>query len=420
MTPVAGNVRLLLDVLREPAPREIRWPSNPEWDWRDFTTLCDRHAVSSFVYCRLRNLNAPSGLLHQLRLRFYEISGRNYHLTKKLIELTSLLERERIPVLAYKGPAVAMMAYGDLVSREHQDIDVMVREEDLIESVALMKRLGFEHQPFWAGRPYLTPCFCRPENPRHIARAEEIPFHSPDRNYFVDLHWNLGPGWRTLFPDIRKVWDRVQKIDLLQAQVSTFCREDLFLILCSHGTKHRWSSLKWLVDIARLLHGCDSWDWSRVEEMVALRPKAGMCASLGLLLAQELLALTIPQEAARVLPVTKPVGEMASGIRDQIMREGQSSGHYFRTVLELEERPLARMKYRASIAIRYPAGLFSEVVVQVCEKDRALIFLPKRLNFLYYLIRPARLMGKHLFVKPWLRIVRRKSQAAGAHVADLS
>jgi hypothetical protein len=56
---------------------------------------------------------------------------------------------------------------------------------------------------------------------------------------------------------------------------------------------------------------------------------------------------------------------------------------------------MARMKYRTSREIRHPGGLFSEIIIQVSPKDRALIRLPEKLRLLYHLIRPARLAVKH-------------------------
>jgi len=427
IAPIGEHTRLLVQLLRQPLPQpvpqpvpdDLRWPSTAQWDWRAFAAACDEHKVASLVYCRLRELagvQVPPGLLEHLGTRFYEISARNYHLARKLVELTALLEAARVPVLAYKGSAVAMVAYGDLALREHQDLDLLVREEHLIQAVGVMSRAGFEAQP-QGNRPYFVPYLPQPENPKHVAWAEEIVFRAPDRNYFVDLHWRLGHDFWTAFsPDARKVWERSGRVSLPQGSVSTFCQEDLFLALCSHGTKHRWLCLKWLVDVARLLREAETWDWSRVEEMIRIRPGAGVSASLGILLAHELLDAPIPAEAARMLPAGKRVPAAAAAMRDEILLHGQTSGNYYDTLLELEGRPLARMKYRATVVVRAPAGLFREVFVQVSDKDRALTHLPEKLQFLHHLIRPARLVVKHsgrVAAKTWRRLRRGRPRPSG-------
>ena len=388
----------LLRLLKTPVSGDLSWLPSTQQDWRPFAAACDFHHLVPFVFCRLRDLagdSVPPGLLGHLRTRFYEISANNYRLAKKLVDLTSLLRSHHIPVLAYKGPAVAMSVYGDLALRQYTDLDLVIRKEHLLKAVGVMKRCGFEIVPT-LGRPQMIPRLFHPENPSHLALAEEIPLWAPDKTYFVDLHWQLGHGpWRAFSPDVETMWDRAQKLDLPHGRVSTFCSEDLFLALCYHGSKHRWSHLKWLLDVAELLRKTETLDWSRIEEMIRIRPRARASASLAILLAQELLNAPLPAEAAKIVPATQRTIAEAAAIREEILSRGQTSGNDYRTLLALEERPLARMKYRASRVLRYPGGVFSEVVLQVSPKDRAFIALPEKLQFLYHLIRPSRLVAKH-------------------------
>ncbi len=175
------------------------------------------------------------------------------------------------------------------------------------------------------------------------------------------------------------MWERTEKLNLPHGSVSTFCREDLFLALCYHGSKHRWSRLKWLLDIAEILRKVETLDWFRVEEMIRVRPGARASASLAILLAQELLNAPVTAEVARIVPATQRTIAEAAAIREEILLLGQTSGNDYPTLLELEARPLARMKYRANRMLQYPGGMFSEVVLQISSKDRAVIPLPDRL-----------------------------------------
>jgi hypothetical protein len=392
------EIHCLLQLLRTLVSGDLSCRPSIQQDWRPFATACDSHQIAPFVFCRLRDLvgdSVPSGLLEHLRARFYEISANNYRLAKELVDLTSLLQSHGVPVLAYKGPALAMALYGDLALRQYCDLDLVVRKEHLLKAVGVMSHCGFEIVPT-LGRPQMLPYLCRSENPRHLARAEEMTFRAPDKTYFVDVHWQLGHGpWRAFSPDAEKIWERTEKLDLPQGSVSTFCDEDLFLALCYHGSKHRWSCLKWLLDVAELLRKAETLDWFRIAEMMRVRPRTRASASLAILLAQELLNAPVPAEAARIVPATQRTLDEAAAIREEILLRGQTSGNDFPTLLALEERPLARMKYRTARAARYPGGLFSEVVLQVSPKDRAFIRLPEKLRFLYHVIRPARLVVKH-------------------------
>jgi putative nucleotidyltransferase-like protein len=392
------EARRLLQLLAQRERVDPGWRPAAVADWLTFAEICEIHQVVPYVYCRLRGLTKTvglAGLLEHLRTRFLHICARNYQLAKKLVDLTSMLQNEGVPVLAYKGPALVMAVYGSLALRQYNDLDLVIRKEHQVKVVRLMKGWSYQIAPTLAV-PRVRPFLGHPEDPRNFERTQEIEFCAPDSTYFVDLHWQLGDlFWRPLHPDVEKFWDRAERQDLPQGSVSTLCREDLFLALCAHGNRHRWIRLKWLVDIAELLRNAQPLDWSRVEEMVSIRPGAAASANVALLLAHDLLEAPVPDAARRILPTTSRTLALAAAIREELLQSGQTSGDEHSTLLALEARRLARMKYHAVRIISYPGGLFREIFLQVSPMDRALIRLPNRLQFLYHLIRPIRLAVKH-------------------------
>jgi hypothetical protein len=382
------DIALLIRLLKQPGSADVRWPTGSQWDWRDFARACDYHQVTPFVYCRLLSLAGiavPPRLLEHMRARFLEVSCRNYHLAKQLVELTSRLEEHEIPVMAFKGPTLAMVAYGDLALRWYQDLDVIIRPEHLGSALGVMTRCGFEITPDWWNP-------CRPENPRYIARYHEIALRAPDKSYFVDLHWQLADHEARAFRlDVGEVWSRAERISLLQTSVSTLSREDLFLALCCHGAWHRWGRLKWLLDIAELLRHAETLNWSHIEKMTGNRPLMAASARLGILLARDLLEIDLVGETTRILPATERTRTMAAAIRNEIVLRGHSSGKDWTTLLGLQGSPLAWIKYWGVQS----AWLFHQVFVRVSPKERSLVQLPERLKFLYHVIRPMRLVLKH-------------------------
>jgi hypothetical protein len=334
-------------------------------------------------------------LFAHLRTRFNQVCARNYELAKKLVDLTSLLEKEGIAVLAYKGAPLAKAVYGGLALRQYNDLDLVIHKEHQVKVVRLMRGWGFRIVPRPA-LPRIRPYLGRPEDPRNVERIQDIEFCAPDSTYYVDLHWQLGDlFWRPLNPDAEKFWDRAERLDLPQGSVSTLCREDLFLALCAHGNRHRWICLKWLVDVAELLRKAGTFDWLRIEEMVRLRAGVGASASVAVILAHDLLEVPVPPEIERILPATPRTLALATAVQEELLSKGQASAGEHATLLALEARRVARMKYQAYRIIHYPDGLFREIFLQVSPKDRALIRLPNRLQFLYHLIRPIRLAVKH-------------------------
>jgi hypothetical protein len=306
-----------------------------------------------------------------------------------------MLEGEGVSVLSFKGPSLAMTLYGGLSLRQCLDLDLMIRAEQVVKAAQLMKSCGYEPTPTPA-RPQLSPYLCRPENSRHIDRGKEIQYLSPDGAFYVDLHWQFADRfWRPFAPDVEKLWERAVRQDLPQGSVFTLCREDLFLALCAHGTRHRWWCLKWLLDVAEILRKADALDWSRIEEMTRVRPGNAAAASLAVSLAHDLLEVPVPAEAARILPATNRTQAPASAIRQELLSRGFSSGDEHTTLLALEGRFAARMKYRAARIARYPESLFRQIIAEIGPKDRGLIRLPRKLEFLYHFIRPVRLILTH-------------------------
>ena len=391
-------IRRLLHLLVQREGSDPGWPPADAWDWRTFAETCDTHQLAPFIHCRLQQLTKtaiPPELSEYLRARFHQSCANNYRLATQLVSLTSLLESEGVSVLSFKGPSLAMAVYGGLSLRQCNDLDLVIRKDQLLQGAHLMKGWGFQATPTPA-RPQIRPYFCRPDNPRHVERGKEIEFRSPDGTFYVDLHWQLGDRfWRCFAPDVEKLWDRAARQDLPQGSVSTPCREDLFLALCAHGTRHRWLCLKWLLDVAELLRKAGTLDWSRIEEMARIRPGAGAAANVAVILARDLLEVPIPPELERILPATGRTLALATAVREELLLRGQTSGDEHTTLLALEGRSLARWNYRTVRILRYPESLFRQIIIEVGPNDRRLIRLPQKFQFLYHVIRPVRLVVTH-------------------------
>jgi hypothetical protein len=392
-----AEIHSLLQLLRTPVSGDLSWLPSIQQDWRPFATACENHQIAPLVFCRLRNLAAdsiPSELLDHLRARFYEVSAHNYYLARKLVELIWRLEAHRVPVLAYKGPAAAMAAYGDLALRQYEDLDLVIPKEHLSKALDLMTQQGFRIIPYSSRCGFhFVPYSIRPENSRHVAKYHVVTLEALDNTFFVDLHWQLAnDDGRAFSPEMEKVWDRAETLELPQGSVSTFCREDLFLALCYHGTKHRWSCLKWLLDVAELLRKAETLNWSRIRQMTAGPSLAGASAALAILLARDLLGVPVPPQAREALPFTQRTIYVATTIREEILLAGHADRNNHATLLELEGRFLAWMKY---LCIQYPGWWLDGVFGQVSPNDRSLIALPEKFQFLYHFIRPARLVVKH-------------------------
>src|ERR1700676_5546083 len=238
---IRAGTRLLLRLWR--GLNEPGCYAEGEEDWRSFLDACDYHQVAPIVLHRFQDHSEiPSRVLEHLRAHFYRISAYNHYLAMHLVRLVSQFEQRGIPCLALKGPAVALAAYGDLSLRQYEDIDVMVRVEDVTKAVEMLFSHGFR------------PVRGHAERYKHVKLYHEVTLSAPDQSFGVDLHWQLAPPYAELFgPDPGALWCRAEQVHLPAGEVPGLGVEDLFLALCQHGTRHRWWQLKWLFDVAELL-----------------------------------------------------------------------------------------------------------------------------------------------------------------------
>ena len=168
----------------------------------------------------------------------------------------------------------------------------------------------------------------------------EITLIAPDESYSVDLHWQLAAPYARVFgPDSSALWKRAVKLHLPAGDVPVLGREDMFVALCQHGSRHRWWQLKWLFDVGEMLRNVDNMDWFRVEEILKIYPMAGPSASLAALLARELLGVHLPVNIQKLLESGERTLAVGRSIRDEFLTNGRTNGSAHDTLLGLEERP---------------------------------------------------------------------------------
>ena len=92
-------------------------------------------------------------------------------------------------------------------------------------------------------------------------RHHHITYFHPQKKIKLEVHWRLNPG-PGKEPCFNELWERKRISSLTSFPVYFLGREDLFLFLVSHGARHGWSRLRWLVDIHQLVK--QELDWSKL------------------------------------------------------------------------------------------------------------------------------------------------------------
>jgi hypothetical protein len=359
-------------------------------DWTLVANLADRHRVTPLVYRQLSRI-APDVLaqpaLRPIVERFFGIAKRNLHLTKELLLLVDLLRKNEIVAVSFKGPLLAVSAFGDLCWREFGDLDLLLRSADIPKAKGLLESRGYRPEIKLDGA--IEAAFIRSEHHFQYLRDED--------HLIVELHWRLQDRYLKFPFDTDALWNSVCSRDLFGNAIASLSPETLFLYLCMHGAKHCWERLEWIACLPAVIRAHPDMKWPLVIEMA--RSLGGLrILRLGLLLANRLDASEATQAPLSMIerdPVAEDLAETvwATLFADEL--DGSRREVYrFRFYLKARERLGDRLSVVRFATIHNAArGAASVPHPDSIALDR--FPLHNSLLFLQYLLRPLRLLRRY-------------------------
>jgi hypothetical protein len=213
----------------------------------------------------------------------------------------------------------------------------------------------------------------------------------------VDLQWRLAAHWqiRPSFQlDLECLWERREPFSFAGTTVPNPSPEDLLLILCIHGSCHRWVELRLVCDIAELVRRYPGLDWEWIMARARALGTVRMLF-LGLRLAYDLLDAPLPDKVADAVLMDQAVGRLVVQVREWLFSQQRPATHLFEEAtffVRTGDGPWDRLRY----ALFYFWAYVRPGLIPTVE-DRALLPLPKHLAFLYYLIKPVQMVVRHGF-----------------------
>ncbi|MBZ5569641.1 MAG: nucleotidyltransferase family protein [Acidobacteriia bacterium] len=206
-------------------------------------SVADRHGVLPLLARAQQDARIGSPAVDAIRQRARQVALDNLRLSAELLDIMRVLEAGGIDALAYKGPAMAQLLYGNVTLRQSCDLDILVAPADVSRALEALHNAGYSDRlPL---RPSLFAAFLRTQSEWQLVGRES--------GTVVELHWAPFRKYFSLdFPvvDLKRA---SVSVTVAGRQVAVPAPDDLFLLLCAHGTKHFWYRLLWLVDVALLL-----------------------------------------------------------------------------------------------------------------------------------------------------------------------
>jgi Uncharacterised nucleotidyltransferase len=246
-------------------------------DWRWIVERAAAHKVAALLAARMDACGVTPQLADDLRAQLRAIpdaaAASAGAAQQTLHELAELYERAAIPFLVIKGSVLAERVYGDPHLRPFEDVDVVVRPEDVGRAEQVLRSLGYRlgrirrllaTAPHGEAEAQLAEAVTR----RFYERFHhEIPFVPArgDQRLPVDLHWRVAPAV-VLNIGTEELWARTASVPVAGVRITTLDAEATLLHLAVHATTCSLAGFKLLplCDVAWVVTQCggyrDLWE----------------------------------------------------------------------------------------------------------------------------------------------------------------
>lgn len=341
--------------------------------WEDVIERARRHGIVPMLYSCLQ-ANEEFVPHQALKLAKTAFERNALHCMTNAEELLSILrafDGAGIRAMPFKGIVLGATAYGNMTARLAGDLDILIHYDDLLRASAMLQALGYElkSKVLDDGSPAVEDYF-------------EFHFERASDGMMLELRWKLELTQTRYRRDlgIEWVWHRRRTAKIAGAEVPNLDAVSALLMLCMHGSKHAWSRLVWICDVAKLLESEPGLDWE-LAQREAKQVGLWRCLALGVQLARRFTGCEVPSAVLHNFESSRAMRKLARFFDENLLEEPG-------------KMPTGWTPYNVRIlGFRERAGVvLSAAFLRPNARDLALVKLPKPLQPLYYLIRPFRVL----------------------------
>ena len=321
----------------------LRELSHAAVNWKSLFDLSEKHGTQPLLHRALSPTGSvPTEAMQMLHRRAQANLLKCMLVSRELIRLVDCFTALDLPVMPYKGPALAELLYADVALRQSGDIDLLIRPQDFSRACETVRELGYT--------PHLS---LSPQQQRaYLKSGYECAFDSSAGRNLLELQWAIQPRFYAVDFDINNLFSRAMTIDVAGRAMKTPCLEDLFVVLSVHAAKHAWGKLIWLSDLAQLMTN-PALQWDRIGDQ---SHQLGIARILRVTLdlAHSLLEAPVPDAACRHLPEDRESSVLSRQLQSMLVQRADpdvESIAYFRLMLRLRERRQDRIRFAQRLAL---------------------------------------------------------------------
>jgi hypothetical protein len=303
--------------------------------WPSLITLAEDHGTLALTATRLLNDYqgaVPPESLEQIRSRRRRQALFTLNLTSEMFRLFACFADSGIQALVIKGPVLSVRCYGDPGLRQYGDLDLIVRDKDILRVTELMMRLDYQ-----------------PRISVDAIKSQKIPgeyvFRHTRHQLLVEFHTEFTFRYHPRPLPIERLFARQVLVEFDGNAVPALSLEDELVLISIHGAKHFWERLIYIADVAAFVSR-QPLDWERLFS-AAREVEAERMVRAALGLAADLLAAPLPEKVAAAVRSDSAIAPLVKQITRWLPAAGSAPPGVF-------ERALFRMRMRGGLAAGIP------------------------------------------------------------------
>jgi len=320
--------------------------------------------------------DGPTGTRDRLRALYRASSERCLRQTAQLLRLLDELGSVGVVAMPIKGPTWAERLYGDVTLRHWVDLDLVVPFAQVTATRALLRAAGY--------RDWYT--FDARLLQRRKRTAGELHFWAADGQSIVDVHWQVGVGYSAETLRAEDLMARAVPQTLLGRSVPGPTAQDMLLMMCMHGTRHQWDSVEMLLAVAVQVRDLPAEAW---PALLAAAREAGCARRVVVAVAHTCRVLGLPRPAEVEHAIARDAASRA------LLRSLGPESLLTKRRVGRQQR-VAKLVWTVATEDSLRAA-FEHAALRVLRPgpgDWQSVALPGSVNWLYWVIRPARLLLK--------------------------
>lgn len=234
-------------------------------DWEALGRFCDYHGLGPLAYTTLSCIpTTPPKALKIFRNLADRSFARYIVLIHRLKNIQETFRERDIAAILLKGPVLAESLYPAPALRPFEDLDLLIRRENIDRAVSILGKLGFYSAESEREERFLKSGFHRK-------------FRAADKSgVVVELHWELLPPDFKALP-VSALWEDSLALPLSGIDIRALSPADEFIYSSVHLAKHIATSTLtrgiWIADLERMIP-------EEISDELCLRIKELHCARM--------------------------------------------------------------------------------------------------------------------------------------------